>query len=320
MPPVIRTVRSGSKAGRLVLARSALALASAAGEAGGEGAALAQGELGLVRRGGERGVESLGRGLACVACRSGRSGRGARTGRSGPGPRARRGRRSAGLVFAGGCQSACGEEGEGALAGVGLGERGPGSPPGRLGGGARGLAAIGSPSAQGRVLDRLGPGVLGRLGAGFQVRQGGLGPVELEELLAGGALHLLGGDGAGDQALDHASGGSRLVGEPQGEALPLAPSGAPAGRWGPGPETETPLQAEGHGGSRLLRGLGEGEEQRPMQGRVEERRVDRKAPGRLVLGLRQGDLGVDLASPSLQAASRPWKAGPYSKPASARRS
>ena len=56
-----------------------------------------------------------------------------------------------------------------------------------------------------------------------------------------------------------------------------------------------------------------------VQGSIEEGRVQAKGSGLLPLLRRQGDLRVDLVS-LLPGRLRPWKAGPYSMPISARRS
>ena len=152
-------------------------------------------------------------------------------------------------------------------------------------GGVGGLdrVALGPGAGVDRLGLRLGPG-------GVEVEPVPVDPVEGAEALVA-QLALL--DRAPDQGLDLDHRHAARIDAEHLQAVPLGSEADPQGRV-PGAEDAHPAPVEGQDRPRLARlGFGAGENA-GVKGRVKERRVDRKAPGRLVLALRQGGLGVDV--------------------------
>ena len=294
VPPVMRTVRSGSRR----RAGSASALGRPAGQARGEGGALAQGELrlGLERQGGG---ERLRGGLAAVRVDQQEAAGVLGLGGADQAPD-RGGGRVGGLALGGGDRAA-GEEGEAGLRSLG-GDRLLQAWPAPRRRGPRRRSA-GSSARSGVEVDRArAPPASARSGSGL------LDPVEPEERVAllrrSGWPSCSAGSAGRDEAATAADRRARGVGDRQRGGSSSRPAVSRT-RSSAGRCSRRPLQAKG------TRSLPAGSlgEQPGVQGRVEQGRVDPEA-----LGLRawsgSSSTSAKSSSPRRQAALTPWKAGP----------
>ena len=279
MPPVIRTVALGvDRRDSAPRSRPSSPRTSARHQR----LPLAQGELGLLGAEGERARSAASR-PPCRRCRSGRSGRGARTGRSARGPRSRRRRVGASPSLR--CDRALGEDRQ-ALGGLWLCRRGKrwSSARARGGGAAGGLGVLpGGLGAPGLCLGRTASSASGSSASLHSISSS---PSGLCERQPSARL----ADRAGAQRADPGQGGAAASAMRRGRSPLLSGAEAtPAARSAPPPCSGDLAPGEGQPDARWSSPpCSSGAEHRCVQGRVEQRRVDREAARFLAAAPRPG--------------------------------
>ncbi len=313
MPPVIRTVPSGSQGGFGAVGRVRRGAGGVhAGEPGGERPAVAQGELGFA--GGEGGGEGGGGRLAGAGVEQDEASGVLRLGGADQAPGCGGGHGRHVLAVAGG-DGPAGEDDEAGACGAVVGEPGPQGPQEVCGDGAGVVAGgAGQQYRFGVLGDVVGTGHAGpggiEAGIAAVVVRGhvpaagrGCGRCALDGAPGdpvqgagggggGGAAQAVGGDGPGDEGVDGGDGVSLGVGDAQGDTarargLDPYPQAGGSGRVQAHPAPGE-RQADPGGAPRLPRGGGE----LGVQGGVQQRGVQPVTGRVLVLLLGQGDLGV----------------------------